>query len=179
MNEHGEVLTPTEVRFERLLPGPIETVWEFLTDAKKRGEWFAAGPMEPRVGGKIQFRFKHSDLSPKKATPPERFRDMDAKGHDSTGEVSVWDPPRRLAFLWAGGSEVVFDLTPGQGEKGDKVLLRLTHRRLAGRGMMVEVSGGWHAHLAILVEKASGRTPDAFWDVWRRTEGVYEKRIPQ
>ena len=51
MNEdYGTVLSPTEVRFQRLLPGPIETVWAFLTDSKKRGEWFASGPMEPRVG---------------------------------------------------------------------------------------------------------------------------------
>jgi uncharacterized protein YndB with AHSA1/START domain len=174
MNEYGDFLSPTEVRFERLLPGPIEKVWAYLTDADKRGEWFAAGPMEPRVGGKVAFHFKHSELSPHTAAPPERFRDMDAKGHDSTGEVTVWDPPHRLAFLWAGGSEVVFDLTP----QGNKVLLRLTHRRLSGRGMMVEVCGGWHAHLAILVERASGRTPDAFWDVWRRTDGEYERRIP-
>jgi len=31
--EYGTVLSPTEVRFERLLPGPIETVWAFLTDS--------------------------------------------------------------------------------------------------------------------------------------------------
>jgi uncharacterized protein YndB with AHSA1/START domain len=89
MNDYGQVLSPTEVRFERLLPGPIETVWAYLTDARRRGEWFASGPMEPRVGGKIQFHFKHSDLSPAKAPAPERFREIDAKGHDSTGEVTV------------------------------------------------------------------------------------------
>ena len=35
---YGRIIAPAEVRFERLLPGPIETVWEFLTDSKKRGE---------------------------------------------------------------------------------------------------------------------------------------------
>ena len=69
-DDYGTVLSPTEVRFQRLLPGPIETVWAFLTDSKKRGEWFASGPMEPRVGGKVTLRFKHSDLSPHKAPPP-------------------------------------------------------------------------------------------------------------
>jgi hypothetical protein len=70
---------------------------------------------------------------------------------------------------------VVFELTP----KGDKVLLTLTHRRLASRDEMVNVSSGWHAHLAILVERAWGRTPEAFWDIWRRTEGTYDQRIPR
>jgi len=30
------------------LPGPIERVWEYLTDPDKRARWFAGGPMEPR-----------------------------------------------------------------------------------------------------------------------------------
>ncbi len=174
MNDYGTVLSPPEVRFERLLPGPIETVWAYITDSRKRGEWFASGPMELRVGGKIQFHFKHSDLSPNTAPPPERFREMDRTGHESSGEVTEIDPPRHLAFLW-GNSEVVFDLEP----KGDKVLLILTLRRLPSREEMLGVMRGWHAHLAILVDKANGRVPPAFWDVWRATDGVYDKRLPR
>ena len=26
-------------RFERLFPGPIERVWEYLVDGEKRGKW--------------------------------------------------------------------------------------------------------------------------------------------
>lgn len=173
MNDYGTVLSPTEVRFERLLPGPIETVWAYLTDSKKRGEWFASGPMDLRVGGKVQLHFKHSDLSPNKAPPPERFKEMDRTGHDSSGEITEIDPPRHLAFTW-GTSEVVFDLAP----RGDKVLLTLTHRKLPDRSEMVGVMGGWHAHLSILVDKAYGWTPPAFWDVWRASDGVYDKRVP-
>ncbi len=44
-DDYGTVLSPTEVRFQRLLPGPIESVWAFLADSRKRGEWFASGPM--------------------------------------------------------------------------------------------------------------------------------------
>jgi uncharacterized protein YndB with AHSA1/START domain len=174
MTDEGKVLSPTEVRFERLLPGPIETVWAYLTDSKMRGEWLAPGPMELRVGGKVQLRFKHSDLSPNKAPPPDRLREMDKTGHEASGKVTEIDPPRHLAFTW-GESEVAFDLTP----KGDKVLLTLTHRKLADRAGMVGTMGGWHAHLAILVEKAHGRTPDAFWDVWRRSDGLYDRIVPR
>ncbi len=172
-DDYGTVLSPTEVRFQRLLPGPIETVWTYLTDAKKRGEWFASGPMEPRVGGKATLRFKHSDLSPHKAPPPEKFKEMDAKGHEWSTTITEYDPPRRLAFTLESSSEVVFELAP----QGDKVLLTLTHRKLANRNEMMGVSGGWHTHLAVLVDKAYGRIPPAFWDLWRTIDGQYAKRI--
>jgi len=67
----------------------------------------------------------------------------------------------------------VFELEP----KGDKILLTLTHRKLSGRDEMVGVSGGWHTHLAVLVDKAYGRVPPAFWDLWRSIDGQYDKRI--
>jgi uncharacterized protein YndB with AHSA1/START domain len=175
MNAFGSVIGPTEVRFERLLPGPIETVWEFLVDSKKRGEWFASGPMEPRVGGTVELNFKHQDLSPNKAPPPERYKEMDKTGHKAKERVIAIDPPRLLTITFAETSEVTFELIP----KGTDVLLVLTHRKIAHRGDMVSFAGGWHAHLDILVEKAWGRVPDAFWTVWQRIDGEYEKRIPK
>ena len=126
MKDYPSVLSPTEIRFERLLPGPIETVWTYLTDEKKRGEWLASGPMDPRVGGKVELRFKHADLSPNQAPPPEKYTKMDAEGHHAEETITEIDPPRRLAFTWGGKSEVVFDLAPKDG----KVLLTLTHRKL-------------------------------------------------
>jgi len=174
MKDPATILSPTELRFERLLPGPIETVWAFLTDSRKRGEWFASGPMEMRVGGTLELNFKHSDLSPNKAPPPERFLEMDAKGHRATETVTEIDPPHHLAFTFH-NSEVVFDLTP----KGDKVLLVLTHRKLPSRKDMLGVAGGWQCHLEILTEKAHGRVPRAFWDVFREVDGQYHSRIPE
>jgi hypothetical protein len=74
-----------------------------------------------------------------------------------------------------GNSEVVFDLVP----QGDKVLLVLTHRKLANRTDMTGFAGGWHCHLAILTDKAHGRVPPAFWDVFRKFDGEYDRRIPR
>jgi hypothetical protein len=51
MNEYGQVIDKGTVRFERLLPGPVERVWQYLTDSQLRGTWLATGPMEPRAGG--------------------------------------------------------------------------------------------------------------------------------
>src|SRR5258708_19318264 len=158
-DDYGTVLSPTEVRFQRLLPGPIETVWAFLADSKKRGEWFASGPMEPKVGGKATLRLKHSDLSPHKAPPPEKFKEMDAKGHEWSGTITAYDPPRRLAFTLASSSEVVFELAP-QGNKG---LLTLTHRKLSSRDEMVGVSGGSHTHLPALVDRPYAPVSPVSW----------------
>jgi len=49
-NQSGQFTGPAEIRLVRTLPGPIERVWEYLTDSEKRSRWFAGGPMEQRVG---------------------------------------------------------------------------------------------------------------------------------
>jgi uncharacterized protein YndB with AHSA1/START domain len=175
MKDYPTVVSPTEVRFERLLPGPIESVWSYLTDAKKRGEWLAGGPMELRVGGKVALRFKHSELSPNQAPPPEQYRKMDAEGHHAEETVTEIDPPRRLAFTWGGNSEVVFELAPKDG----KVLLALTHRKLPNEEERNDVSGGWHCHLTVLADKLEGRTPPAFWDIFRKVSTEYANGIPR
>jgi uncharacterized protein YndB with AHSA1/START domain len=119
-------------------------------------------------------RFQHRDLSPHKVAPPERFKEMDEKGHVSRERVLRVDPPRLLVMSW-GTSEVMFELVP----EGKNVRLILTHRKLPTRAEMVQTSGGWHTHLAILVERANGRVPKAFWTVFGDIEQDYEKRIPK
>ena len=52
MGKYGERIDETTVRFERMLPGPIERVWEYLTDAEKRATWLCGGETESQVGGK-------------------------------------------------------------------------------------------------------------------------------
>ncbi|HUK06032.1 MAG TPA: SRPBCC domain-containing protein, partial [Burkholderiales bacterium] len=48
------LIQPSTIRFERLLPGPIERVWEYLTVSEKRAAWLAAGEFDLRVGGRIE-----------------------------------------------------------------------------------------------------------------------------
>lgn len=175
MKDYPQVLSPTEVRFERLLPGPIENVWRYLTDAGKRGEWLASGPMEPRVGGKVVLRFKHSDLSSNKAPPPEKYARMDVEGHRAEETITQFDPPHRLAFTWGAQSEVVFELAPKDG----KVLLTLTHRKLPTEAERNGNAAGWHCHLTVLVDKLEGRTPPAFWDTFRKIDAEYAQGIPR
>lgn len=91
MNEYGVVTQPGTVRLERLLPGPIERVWDYLTDSKKRGTWFASGPIELRVGGKVELKFHHADLSAEKEIP-ERFKEKCAGNVRMNGVVTACDP---------------------------------------------------------------------------------------
>jgi uncharacterized protein YndB with AHSA1/START domain len=175
-DEHARVMGPGTVRLERLLPGPIERVWAYLTDPAKRGEWLARGEMEPRVGGSVALRFQHADLSAEKI-PPEKYRQK-VEGATVQGTVTRWEPPRVLSFTWGEGSgaesEVSFEATP----RGAEVLLVLTHRRLATRPGMVGVAGGWHSHLDVLADRLHGREPRGFWSAISRLEPVYEKRVP-
>jgi uncharacterized protein YndB with AHSA1/START domain len=170
MNEYGAVTHPDTVRLERLLPGPIERVWDYLTDSEKRGKWLASGKMDLRVGGKVELTWHHSDLSAEKI-PPEKFRKHE--GHMMTGQVTACDPPRLLSYTFGDSGEVTFELTP----KGKDVLLVLTHRRLADRKTMVSVSTGWHSHLGILIDVLNGE-PRPFWTTVTKMESEYEKRIP-
>ena len=168
------------VQFVRILPGPIERIWDYLWDGKKRGEWFASGPMPTKPGMSFEMFFKHSTLSPHQAPPPDKFIEMDKSGHRSRNVLLACEPPHRLVFSFGPDaredSEVEFLLSQEGDPKDNQVRLTLTHRKIPNRAYAVDVSGGWHSHLAILQYKAEGKVPPAFWDVWRQSEGVYDQR---
>ena len=43
MNAYGTIVSPETVRIERLLPGPVERLWSWLTESEKRRLWLASG----------------------------------------------------------------------------------------------------------------------------------------
>jgi uncharacterized protein YndB with AHSA1/START domain len=165
-----------EVRIERVLPGPIERVWAYLTDSDLRGQWLASGPMELHVGGAVQLRFKHSELSAVAEEIPERYASM-RDGHLMRGRIVRCEPPRLLSYTWGEesgvDSEVTFALTP----QNNDVLLVITHRRLATRDDMISVAGGWHTHLDILADRLNGRTPPGFWARHEQVAAEYRQRL--
>jgi uncharacterized protein YndB with AHSA1/START domain len=175
MNEYGVVTQPRTVQFERTLPGPIERVWSFLTESDERRKWFAAGEMELRVGGRVELRFHHSELSARIEPTPENHKRYEG-GHTAIGRITRYEPPRLLSFTWgeANDSEVTFELTP----RGRGVILVLTHRRLRDRAQMVSVSGGWHSHLDVLVNVLNNREDGPFWSTVARVDQEYEKLFP-
>ncbi len=173
-NEYGAVTEPGTLRLERILPGPIERVWAYLTESEKRGKWLAPGPMELRVGGRVELNWGHADLSAEK-TPPDNY-DKSECADTLHGCITRCEPPRLLSYNWgdeAEASEVTFELSPRAGD----VLLVITHRRLGDRKRIVGVASGWHTHVGILSDHLHSREPRPFWTTISRLEEEYEKRI--
>jgi len=175
-DEYGTVTEAGTVRLERVLPGPIERVWSYLTESEKRGKWFASGPMELRPGGRLTFHFHNSDLTPHAEPPPERYKECE--GMTSNGQVTRCEPPHVLSFTWGeeqgDESEVTFELADRDGE----VLMVLTHRSLRNREEMVSVASGWHVHVGILIDNLNGQEPKPFWSKLEKLEAEYDKRFP-
>jgi uncharacterized protein YndB with AHSA1/START domain len=167
---HGTLIEPTTLRIERLLPGPIERVWAYLTESELRRRWLAAGEMELKAGAAFELVWRNDELS----NPPGRRPPGFGQEHRMQSRIVELDPPRKLVFTWQGGSEVSFELTP----RGRDVLLTLIHRRLPDRTTMLMVGAGWHAHLDVLVARAMGKEPEPFWDAWSRLKADYEQRLP-
>ena len=179
MSDYGVIQGPGTVRFERVLAGPIERVWAFLTESDKRAKWLAGGEMELRVGGRVELRFQHANLTPKGEEVPERYRKYQEQVFTSECRVTRCEPPRLLAFTWpeesGEESEVTFELR----EEGKQVRLVLTHSRLRDRAAMIGNSGGWHTHLTLLAEVVEGKTPKAFWSILDPVEKEYERRFAE
>jgi uncharacterized protein YndB with AHSA1/START domain len=175
-NDYGVVAGSGAVRFKRLLPGPIERVWAYLTESEKRGKWLASGEMDLRVGGSVDLFFHHANLSPEPEPTPDRFKQYET-GHTLHAHITRCEPLRLLSFTWSGepyqGSDVTFELT----QQGEGVLLVLTHRRLTDRAEMVDVADGWHTHLGVLVDHLNSRVPRPFWSALAELDGEYEKRL--
>ncbi len=174
----GQFTAPGEVRFVRTLPGPIERVWDYLTDPEKRGRWLARGRIEPRVGGENYLEFHNTQLSGQPETVPAKYAENCQDGCNFSGRITRWEPPRVFAHTWTEvdglASEVTFELTPD----GENVTLLLVHRRLGeNRDVMVSVSAGWHTHLAIFGAKLAGQTPPPFWSTHLALEQDYAARL--
>ena len=169
-NAYGALTEPATLTIERLLPGPIERVWAYLTESELRRKWLAAGPMEMKVGAPFEFVWRNDELTDPPGQRPPDFGDE----HRMQSRITEVDPPRKLAFAWQGSGDVSFELEP----KGDHVLLTVIHRRLPDRATLLKVGAGWHMHLDILVARATGKKPAPFWEGWNRLQKEYDKRMP-
>ncbi|TXL81818.1 SRPBCC family protein [Vineibacter terrae] len=143
MSDDGQLGTDTVVRFERVLPGPIERVWAYLTTSAHLAGWLGEGTIEPRAGGAVDI----------------------GKGH-IRGIVTQWKPPRLLAYTWNvfgpddvespfPESYVMIELKP----HGDDVLLTLTHRPILA-GFEGLTRTGWHTLLDMLGALLRGEEPE-------------------
>ena len=170
LDAYGVLTEPATLKIQRLLPGPIERIWAYLTQSDLRQQWLAAGQMEMKVGAPVELVWRNDQLTNPPGQRPPGFsgeRRMQSR-------ITELDPPRKLAIAWDGSGDVSFALEP----KVNEVLLTVIHRRLANRATLLGVGAGWHMHLDVLVARATGKEPEPFWDGWSRLRKEYDRRMP-
>ena len=173
-DQHGKFISPKEVRIVRTLQGPIERVWEYLTQPDKRSRWLCGGVLEQKAGGRVEFAMVHKNLAPNEK-PPAKYAQVQDPGVTFEGRVLRCDPPKLLAFTFGSDdSEVTFELTP----QGRDVVLVLTHRVRGDEeeAELTNYASGWHIHLAHLLSQLEGTPRPAFWSAHARLVTEYEEQ---
>jgi len=170
LDAYGVLTEPATLRIQRLLPGPVERVWAYLTESELRRKWLGAGEMEMKVGAPFELVWRNDELT----NPPGKRPPGFGEEHRMQSRITELDPPRKLAIAWNGSGDVSFELEPA----GDEVWLTVIHRRLPDRSTLLKVAAGWHMHLDILAARATGKEPEPFWDGWSRLQEEYDGRIP-
>lgn len=157
MTHDGVFIDNSTVCFERVLPGPITRIWDYLTKSEFLGTWLASASGDWRKGGEITLSFTFSAHE-------------DCSDSICTGVVQDYDPPRLLSYSWrevddAGrerpASLVRFELS----EQGANVRLVLTHRKLAP-GEMAGFGAGWDSHLQYLVARIANKPVKPFAEIF-------------
>jgi uncharacterized protein YndB with AHSA1/START domain len=108
--------TTASIAYDAFFPHPIERVWRALTDPEVIVQWLMPTTFQPELGREFTFQ----------AAP------MPAIGFDGIVHcrVTVLDPPRRLAYTWAGGplsTVVSYELEPASEGGVSGTRLRLEH----------------------------------------------------
>jgi len=169
--DYGKVVAPRTLEMQRLLPGPIERVWDYLTKSDLREQWLASGEMKLEQGAECELVWHHDTITIPPGKRPDTMTNSESR---LPSRITVCEPPHKLGFMFWSDSEVLFELKPA----GNKVLLTLTHSKLPSRGMAVGVSTGWHTHLDVLAARLSDSKIENFWDHWRAHKDAYEARLP-
>lgn len=169
-HRHGVLAPDKSLRVQRRLPGPIERVWAYLTDSDLRRQWLAEGEMTLQTGASFELVWRNDALSHSSDERPEGF----AAESRATCQFIELDPPRRMRYIWPGVGEVSMELEPAAG---GQVLLTVTHRQLIGERLILNVSAGWHAHLALLVARLEGTAPPSLWATWKQARAEYEALV--
>ena len=134
LDAYGVLTEPATLKIQRLLPGPIERVWAYLTESDLRRQWLAAGQMEMKVGAPFEFVWRNDELTNPPGQRPPGFSDE----HRMQSHITELDPPRKLAITWGSNGGVSFELEP----EGNEVLLTVIHRRVPDRATLLNASAG-------------------------------------
>lgn len=174
LDAYATLIEPATLKIERLLPGPIERIWNYLTHSDLRRQWLASGEMEMKAGAPFELTWRNDELTDPPGHRPDGFPEV----HTMQSRIIEIDPPRKLVFTWGvnGTGEVSFELTP----QGHQVLLTAIHKRLPEEhSTRLGISAGWHSHIDLLTALVTGTTPAPHWDNWAALRADYAARMPE
>src|SRR5271154_4360003 len=63
LDAYGVLTEPATLKIQRLLPGPIERIWAYLTESELRRKWLAAGETKLEVGAPVEFVWRNNELT--------------------------------------------------------------------------------------------------------------------
>ena len=159
MSEMGTLVTSDTVRFERrLAETTCAVVWDHLTKPELIEGWLARATLEPKLGGKVEYRFD------------------DTGEHRQAGTITTWEPPHVLAYTWHEQGPQTSLVTFELAQVGRDVRLRLTHERLP-LADVPDYGAGWHAHLdslGLLVARGVRDTRARHLEAYRRIRPRYD-----
>jgi len=141
--------SPNSLRVERTFDAPLQAVFDACTSPEVMRRWWHAGPdwetpvaeVDLRVGGGFRIEMRRPDGSE----------------YVATGEYTVVDPPRRLAFTWiwerqeGWPADTLVELEFTERDGATTVVLR--HSGLPDAEAVRSHTEGWELVLANLARK--------------------------
>jgi uncharacterized protein YndB with AHSA1/START domain len=159
MSDLGRYRDGDTLHFERVLAGPPDLVWEYLTNSDALPEWLGNGEIAPEVGGKVMLR---------------------SGGPVIRGKVLEWEPQQRLAYTWI--PFMPMEDTPAAPESTVRfvlaahdsgTLLTMTQGPIPPE-MRSRTIAGWHVLLEILSASVAGEAAPDFMETFESVAGDYE-----
>jgi hypothetical protein len=157
MSEDAQFTHAHMVRFERLLPGPVERTWQVLTETNRLPGWYGEGHIEPGIGGAVSLMGGHIRAPSRSAC--RRSGSPTAERVQPGDEVSPY-PESYLSL----------ELKPAGGDTA----LVLTHLPVLERFVKLNAMG-WHTYLDMLAAALRGEPMaprDAYMTRNAKTYGI-------
>lgn len=125
------------VEMELELPGTPEQVWQAMATGPGYAAWFVPAEIEERQGGKISFHIM--------------------EGVTSSGQVTVWQPPRRFCYEetgWSGEAPPLATEITIEAQAGGTCKVRMVHSLFTSRNdwddEIESMEKGWPAFFRVL-----------------------------
>lgn len=128
------------LRFERVLPHPVECVWAALTGPGDLGGWWGDADVDLREGGEFVMRWRNTD-------PEGNHPVMHAT-------ITALEPPRLLELSGDLHGVLRWELEPAGA---DATRLRFSSTLEIPGDRVASALAGWHWHLDALAETLQGR----------------------